>query len=61
MILHQTMPAAGTNSTTDVKPETKSGEVPRRKLGRTGEMVSTIGVGGHSVSVTPIFFWSTRG
>jgi aryl-alcohol dehydrogenase-like predicted oxidoreductase len=47
VMLHKTMPAAGTNPPVD----TKSGEVPRRKLGRTGEMVSIIGVGGHTFAI----------
>ncbi|MGN6555780.1 MAG: aldo/keto reductase [Verrucomicrobiota bacterium] len=37
--------AAETNSTPAIKP----GEIPKRKLGRTGEMVSIIGVGGHTL------------
>lgn len=38
----------------------KTGEVPRRKLGRTGEMVSIMGVGGHTLAQAPDLAESIR-
>jgi len=51
VMLHETLPAAETHSAKDVKPEPKFGAVPRRKLGRTGEMVSILGIGGHTFAI----------
>lgn len=47
--LPQSLSAAETNSTA----VTKVGGIPRRKLGRTGEMLSIIGVGGHTMALAP--------
>lgn len=48
--LQQYLSAAGTNP-----PATAphSGGIPRRKLGRTGETISIIGVGGHTLALAP--------
>ena len=52
VMLHQTLPAE-TDSASGGKSETKSGEVPRRRLGRTGEMLSIMGIGGHTLALAP--------
>ncbi|AGY59067.1 aldo/keto reductase [Gloeobacter kilaueensis] len=41
--------AAGTGSTVQAAGQTKSGEMLYRTLGRTGEKVSAIGLGGHHI------------
>jgi Predicted oxidoreductases of the aldo/keto reductase family len=48
MALQTCLPAAETNSAT---AQPKSSGVPKRKLGRTNEMVSIIGVGGHTLAL----------
>jgi hypothetical protein len=46
--------AADPNATPNAeKPTTKAGEIPRRKLGNTGELVSILGVGGHTLALAP--------
>ena len=48
MALQTYLPAAETNSAT---AQPKSSGVPKRKLGRTNEMVSIIGMGGHTLAL----------
>jgi predicted aldo/keto reductase-like oxidoreductase len=45
LLLAPSLPAAETNA-----PAPATAGVPRRKLGKTGEMVSIIGVGGHTLA-----------
>jgi len=52
IMLHQTLAAADSESA-DAGATTKPGGVPRRKLGRTGQMVSLLGVGGHTLALAP--------
>lgn len=51
VILHQTLPAAETSSTPVATAESTPGEIPRRKLGRTGEKVSIMSLGGHTLAL----------
>jgi len=45
VVLHQTLLLAA-----DVKPETKSGDIPRRKFGRHSEKVSSLALGGATLA-----------
>lgn len=51
LALPQALSAAETNSVAaaPAATETKSGVIPKRPLGRTKEMVSILGVGGHTL------------
>ena len=42
--------AAESNAISSAKPADKSGAVPKRQLGRTKEMLSIVGVGGHTLA-----------
>lgn len=53
VLLHQTLPAAETNVAAPVAtPKPLFDAIPRRKLGRTGEMLSIVGIGGHTLALT---------
>ncbi len=49
LALPQALSAAETNAVAPAATETKSGVIPKRQLGHTREMVSIIGVGGHTL------------
>jgi uncharacterized protein len=50
VLLHPSLPAADTNAPAPSEPSLP-GSVPRRTLGRTGEELSIIGVGGHTLAL----------